>query len=939
MPETLISLDIETTGLDPDNDVIIEIGAVKFSNELVEAEFQALVNPGRRIPAFVCQLTGITNDMVAEAPPLTAVIQQLADFVGTAPVLGHNVGFDLGFVRKQGALQKNAHIDTMDLAAAVLSPAQDRRYSLGALATELGVELPATHRALEDARVTHAVYLELLILAGELPVDTLAELVHLGKGTEWGANIPLQALLKVHSAKTHPQGEKTAPSPAPAPGLFFDDPAQEGPALQPRDDPQPLDMAALQALFLSGGALARNLSQYEHRAEQVEMMKAIANAFTRQRHLLVEAGTGTGKSLAYLIPAIQWAWSNDLRVVVSTNTINLQDQLVKKDLPAVRKILDVPFRAALLKGRANYVCPRRFYNLRRRGPRDDAEMRVLAKLLSWLPKSSSGDRAEITLTGPSENSVWMRLSAEDEGCTIERCAAHMGGICPFYRARRAAETAHVIVVNHALLLADVASENRVLPDYRYLVLDEAHHLEAATTEGLSFVARQREFELRLKELGGPTGGLLGEALKRCASIMPKTRFKTLESKVAHAGDAITTTLLHSGNFFDALETFAREADEGGNPAYDKRVRVVPGARASAEWEQVELAWDNLHHTLTPVIDNLNGIARRLAELEVLESSEREEMAASLSAAARRGMDFDARVNALVTKVEEEQICWVELSSDGKKLALRSAPLDVGPLVEEHLWFVKDVVVMTSATLTTAGEFNYIRGRLRAHDADELTVGSSFDYENSTLVYLPDDIPEPYDKEGHQRALERGLVQLCRATGGRTLVLFTSHAQLRDTAQAIQGTLEREGIEVYAQMGSASRHQLLVKFSKADKAVLLGARSFWEGVDVPGPALSVLVIVRLPFDVPSDPIALARSESFDNPFLNHSVPEAVLRFRQGFGRLIRSHTDRGVVVVFDRRVVSKRYGSLFMDSLPGCQVRRGKLSLLPEAAVKWIDGRG
>jgi DNA polymerase-3 subunit epsilon/ATP-dependent DNA helicase DinG len=205
------------------------------------------------------------------------------------------------------------------------------------------------------------------------------------------------------------------------------------------------------------------------------------------------------------------------------------------------------------------------------------------------------------------------------------------------------------------------------------------------------------------------------------------------------------------------------------------------------------------------------------------------------------------------------------------------------------------------------------------------------------VYLPDDIPEPYEKEGHQRALERGLLRLCSATGGRTLVLFTSHAQLRDTTQAIQGPLEREGIQVYAQTGSSSRHQLLRFFSEADKAVLLGARSFWEGVDVPGPALSVLVIARLPFDVPSDPIVAARSESFDNPFVDYSVPEAVLRFRQGFGRLIRSRTDRGVVVVFDRRVISKRYGSLFLDSLPGCRVRQGKLSLLPEVAAKWIDG--
>ena len=932
IPKTLVSLDLETTGLDPDSDAIIEIGAAKLIGEGIESEFQTLVNPGRRIPAFVSQLTGITNNMVADAPPLAAVLLELTEFVGDVPILGHNVGFDLRFVRKMGVLQKNAFVDTMALAATVLPSAG--RYSLGSLATELDVELPATHRALDDARVTCLVYLELLKRARELSQETISELLRLAQALEWGAKLPFQELLQ----KSSGEGAITGTA---AVSLFADS-APEGSPLHPRGDPHPLDNDRLRGLFLPDGALARNIPNYEHRVEQVDMMSAVARAFTKQRHLLVEAGTGTGKSMAYLVPALQWSWSNELRVVISTNTINLQDQIVKKDLPSLRKIMDIPFRVALLKGRSNYVCPRRFDNLRRRGPRDTAEMNVLAKLLTWLPNSSTGDRAEITLTGPAENSVWMRISAQDEGCTKDRCATQMGGTCPFYRARRAADSAHVIVVNHALLLSDVASENRVLPDYHYLVLDEAHHLEAATTEGLSFVARQRDFEGSLRELGGPGNGLLGAAIKLCATAMTKSIFQVLETRVAHANQALTASLLHSESFFHALENFAIEADDNSNPVYDKRVLIVRSARASAAWEQVEKAWENLHHSLTPVIENLVAISRQLLEAELIEVDEREKLAASLSAAAHRGMDFDARVNGLVTKDEANQICWVELSRDVKKLALRSAPLDVGPLVEEHLWFDKDVVVMTSATLRTAGDadaddFNYIKERLRAQDADDLAVGSPFDYENSTLLYMPDDIPEPYDKEGYQRSLETGITNMCTATGGRTLVLFTSHAQLRDTAHAIQGPLEREGIQVYAQTGSASRHQLLQAFSEADKAVLLGARSFWEGVDVPGPSLSVLAIARLPFDVPSDPIVKARSESFDNPFLDYSVPEAVLRFRQGFGRLIRSRTDRGVVVIFDRRVLSKKYGRLFIDSLPGCQKKKDKLSLLPEVAAKWIDG--
>jgi DNA polymerase-3 subunit epsilon/ATP-dependent DNA helicase DinG len=262
---------------------------------------------------------------------------------------------------------------------------------------------------------------------------------------------------------------------------------------------------------------------------------------------------------------------------------------------------------------------------------------------------------------------------------------------------------------------------------------------------------------------------------------------------------------------------------------------------------------------------------------------------------------------------------------------------VGALVEKHLWHAKEAVVMTSATLTTTGEFEYLKGRLNADEADELALGSPFDYETSTLLYLVTDIPEPFDKVGHQKGVENGLIALCKATRGRALVLFTSHAQLRQTAQAIRDPLARAGIEMYDQSDGSSRSRLLDSFKTSGVGVLLGTKSFWEGVDVPGEALSALVIVKLPFDVPSDPVIAARAETFERPFDEYTVPEAVLKFRQGFGRLIRSRSDRGVVAIFDRRVLTKNYGRMFLDSLPACTVRRGPLAQLPREAAKWIDG--
>jgi DNA polymerase-3 subunit epsilon/ATP-dependent DNA helicase DinG len=290
----------------------------------------------------------------------------------------------------------------------------------------------------------------------------------------------------------------------------------------------------------------------------------------------------------------------------------------------------------------------------------------------------------------------------------------------------------------------------------------------------------------------------------------------------------------------------------------------------------------------------------------------------------------------VFKPDPGRIYWAEINSAATHLALNAAPLHIGPLMQRHLWHEKESVVLTSATLTAAGEFSYLRNRLYAEDADELSLGTPFDFESAALLYVVNDIPEPGDRHGHQRAVENGLIHLCRATGGRALVLFTSYEQLRRTSQVIAPVLAKQDILVYEQGEGASPHSLLETFRASERAVLLGTRAFWEGVDVPGDALSVLVIVKLPFDVPSDPIVAARAETFEDPFYQYSLPEAILRFRQGFGRLIRTQFDRGVVAILDKRLLSKRYGRLFIDSLPTCTTQVGSLAGLPEAARRWLN---
>jgi DNA polymerase-3 subunit epsilon/ATP-dependent DNA helicase DinG len=313
----------------------------------------------------------------------------------------------------------------------------------------------------------------------------------------------------------------------------------------------------------------------------------------------------------------------------------------------------------------------------------------------------------------------------------------------------------------------------------------------------------------------------------------------------------------------------------------------------------------------------------------------EELQAQIPGAARRLGEARDQLHRMITEPSDDFIYWLESNPGRDHLSLHAAPLHVGPLVEEHLFHKKESVVLTSATLRTNSTFDFLRERLNAWEADELAVGSPFDYENSTLVYLINDIPEPRHR-GYQRAVEQGMAALFRATEGRALALFTSYSQLRATLRAIRAPLAQAGITVQAQGQGTSRAQLLENFRTGEQRVLLGTRSFWEGVDVPGEPLSCLAIAKLPFSVPSDPIFAARSETFEQPFFEYAVPETILRFLQGFGRLIRTRTDRGVVAVFDKRLLTKTYGPLFVDSLPNPTVRRGSLALLPEAAAEWLS---
>ncbi|MBC7814786.1 MAG: DEAD/DEAH box helicase [Burkholderiales bacterium] len=950
MRGVLVAFDLETTGLNPLHDDIIEIGAVRIQNGEILEEFGTFINPGRAIPATITHITGIRTEDVMNAPTIDEVLPDLVRFAGDAPLIAHNIAFDVGFLAKYRALQTNLRIDTYDLASVLLPRAP--RYNLNSIATMLGIELEMAHRALDDARAAALAYWQLWQKLLSLPYPTINEIVAASRDLSWGARIPFEAALQEIRPQSAAAGFNTDPT-----SVFYDPAAEEefdvdtrdwgfnseddfdaesALSAQPDDDRADINLDDTLQMIGPEGPLATSISGYEFRPQQVQMTRAIVNAFNNSEHLMVEAGTGTGKSIAYLVPAILWAVQNNRRVVISTNTINLQEQLINKDIPMLQETLGIHFSAALIKGRANYLCPRRLTALRRRKPTSVDELRTLANILVWLLESKTGDRGEISLRGPAENSMWQRLSAEDEGCKLDHCLVAMQGICPFYKARRSAENAHLLIVNHALLIIDAMTDNHVLPDYKYLILDEAHHLEDAITNGLSFRLDEFTMRRRLADLGGTDKGLLGAILGSLRGSIPEREFRRVDTFVERISEATSVMEVHIEALFINLRTFIEELDNSRESEFSTQVRVTSQLRGKNSFASVTSAWSVLSEFLEAISDAMVQLSEALSRMSQYDIPNYDDYVTSSTTAGRQLHEMHKQLEAFTTKPDENTIYWVNVSQNNTQISVHSAPLHIGDLMEQHVWGTKESVVMTSATLRTSDSFDYIRERLNAEYVDTIEVGSPFNYRDSTLIYIPNDVPEPNERQLYQQAVERGIIELAGALDGRVLGLFTSYTQLRQTAQAITPRLALGNITVYDQSDGSSRQAQLDGFMSTEKAVLLGTKSFWEGVDIPGETLSALVIVRLPFSVPSEPVFAARSETYSNSFSEFAVPEAILRFRQGFGRLIRTKTDRGVVAIFDRRVITKGYGATFLQSLPDCTVQYGTVNGLADAARKWLN---
>ena len=923
-----VALDLETTGLDSNRHQILEIGAVRFRGDEVIETYQTLVNPGVPIPEFIQRLTHISPQQVKRAPFFSSVAAEIEDFLGADPIIGHNIQFDIGFLASNGVPLNNPSYDTWDLAS-VFMP-QSRQYSLKYLTTHFQVEHNDAHRALADAMATKNVYIKLLRLAAEQDSGLLSYLSNLAVRSRWSISGILAGLEGTGDAQTSSVGLT---------GLDLEQLSiRLGSPEKRRADPALSDLSEekVAGLLAQNGPFSKVFSGFEHRPEQEQMLTSVTKAMYHNQHLVVEGGTGVGKSMAYLLPAALFAISNGQRVVISTNTINLQEQLMNKDIPALTQVLEESglvepgvLKAALLKGRANYLCLRRWNHLARSESPTIDDARLLSKTSVWMQKTVSGDRAEINLSGRDFGS-WNHISAGEKGF----CPGLRDGSPCFLRAaRERAEQAHIVVVNHALLLSDLARGGGLIPEYQHLVIDEAHNLEDEATRQLGFNVSQEKldevWEPQIRLTTQIRQAIAAEGLASSIRQEAETAVSDVEGEGAKVRQ-IWARLWAEVERFQANQKF-------GSSANGPQMLITSQTRNTQSWTDLHLAWENLDVGLQQAAQNVGRLHRFLESTKLPAAGDQPALIMETANLMDDMETLREQFSSILGNPMDDDIHWI--SNDqirgNATVSLNSAPLDISGTLAAELFQHKDSVVLTSATLSTEGNFEYFKSRVGvSSDSEELLVGSPFDYQKAALLLIPEDMPPP-NSDQYVDAMTRVLTDLGTTMKGRTMALFTSYASLRAVAQRLRAPLMSEGVQVLAQSIDGSAQQLMTRFAEEPNSVLLGTASFWEGVDMPPGLLKALVLTRLPFAVPTDPIVKARSDQYEQPFNQYSVPQAVLRFRQGFGRLIRNKEDRGTIVIMDNRITAKNYGNSFLKSIPPCTLKPSSVSTIGQAAAQWV----
>ncbi|MBV7507109.1 ATP-dependent DNA helicase DinG [Bacillus sp. sid0103] len=933
MLNKFVVIDLETTGNIPKKgDKIIQFAAVVIENGKITEKFSSLVNPKKSIPLFIEELTGLNNDMVKDAPLFSEIAEKVMTLLDGAYFVAHNVLFDLSFLQEE-LIQSGQEgffgpvLDTVEMAR-ILYPTADG-YKLSDLAEREKLTHDRPHQADSDAQVTAELFLILLDRMTSLPIVTLKQLAHLSGGLKSDLQQFLDELLvnKDDALERLPESIeifkelalKRLPDPtgSTANGSEYQYPATES---------DKIDL------------VSKAFDAFEKRTGQFAMMDTVYQAFQSERHSVIEAGTGVGKSLGYLLPIAYFSRQNRLPIVVSTHTIHLQEQLLKNEIPLLAKLLPFHLNFVLLKGRNHYISLEKFkQTLEEENDNYDTGLTKM-QILVWLIETETGDRDELNLSSGGQI-FWNKIKNEP---AIFLQNQEWQDRDFYLRAKRKVQAADIIITNHSLLLSDIKGEGTILPDFSYAIIDEGHHFEKAASQFFGHTLDYLSTRLTLSQFGlYEQKQLFYEMEKLIDTVSGKNEILTPTTKINQLMADLT---FETDELFQLIAHFARAKMSNKKGINRTKVRFSANDEAKEKKALIHSAERFaflLKDLYSEISDRLEWIKKESNSLSRSDENKLEEI-----------LSFQCELAELrVTVIDSflkltNDVKWIEIDirSPQNVTTFMVQPTSVAGQLKEQFFQLKKAVVFTSATLTVNKSFDYFIKEigLDPNETIQVNIPSPFAYNHQVQLLIPEDLPEinSVSLDDYVISITEHIITIAEATKGRMLLLFTAYDMLKKTYELIKESGFLHDYAMIAQgITSGSRTRLTRNFQRYDKALLLGTSSFWEGVDIPGEDLSCLVIVRLPFSPPDDPLTEAKCQLIEkrggNSFSEYSLPEAILRFKQGFGRLIRTENDRGIIVVFDKRIVTTKYGKAFLKSIPTVPINRGRVDDLVEIIHSWL----
>ena len=942
LEDGVIVLDTETTGLSFKDCELIQIAAARIEGREVVDRLDTFVNPGRPIPPEIVRLTGIRDLDVADAPSPEEAVARLADFAGGMPVLAHNASFDRTFVEAVpgGHGVSDTWIDTLALSRIALPRLSTHR--LADMAEAFGVA-PVTHNAGDDVDALVGMWRIILLALTDLPQGLLARLAEMHPEVDWPYRPVLAHLATLQGSEPLSLKAVRHQLVAEAPARPREDAAERTEALTP------LVPAQIEAAFAAGGTVEAMYGQrsYETRPEQVAMAHEVAEALSTSTHRAIEAGTGVGKSVAYLLPAVLFAQANNLTVGVATKTNALTDQLVTHELPELARALPGGLSFSSLKGYDHYPCLRRLeraavnelpVSLVDATDRSAAAMSVdmltaIAVTYAYVCQSPEGDLDALGIR-------WryvprQMLTTTSAECLRTRCP-FFPGECMLHGARRRAASADVVVTNHSLLLRNVAAEGKILPPIRHWIVDEAHAFEAEARRQWSVEVAGVDARQGFEVLGGTRTGTLHTLMVQTGRLEGATLLQRLLTKCAAAA---ARAQVATGDLFSTLHDLGRIA--GGSGGYDQQdLWIDAEVRSTPEWAALAEAGHAAAERLDELAKDVTECAEALAKAGAAP------LAADITEAGRFASELRDGVRLIVDGKDQTYLYYAQLSRRKRDIGterLVAEKVDIGADLGS-IWLPEmSSVVFSSATIAVGDSFEHFEHAvgldlLPAERRKSLRLDSSFDFDSQMGVVVCRDLPAPNDPR-YLAALEDLLFDVHVAMGGSVLTLFTNRREMERVYEGLQPRLAAAGLEVAMQERGSSARRLRQRFLADKRLSLLALRTFWEGFDAAGETLRCVVIPKLPFASPRDPLVRERELREDRSWWRHSLPEAVISVKQAAGRLIRTSSDTGVLVLADSRLVSKRYGQSFVRSLPSRSVSTLEAANVRRYIEMWRHSRG